>query len=160
MKGAKGWIIAALLMWLAGSCQQSIAYQLAFAGSPPDFILVAIVTFSLFSDRRNGAVMGFIGGIVQGAASGGHMATYAFTRTILGFMVGWLTSLEFEGNAAVAFIVNAASTCAAQVAFLLLSPKGAIVPFLLATIVSAVYNGVLAIPLYALLKKVSGPPRH
>lgn len=160
MKGAKGWAIAVILLWLAGGCQQSIAYQLAIAGATPDYMLVVVVTFALFSDRRTGAFIGFGAGLIQGAVAGGHLATYTVTRTILGFLVGWLTGLEFEGNVAVAFVVTALSTCVAQIAFLLMSPRGAILPFLLATIGSAMYNGVLAMPLYALLKRVSGSPRR
>ena len=160
MKGAKGWIIAIILLWVAGSGQQSVAYQLALIGSSPDYILVVVVTFALFTNRRNGAAFGFLGGMVQGAISGGHMANYTVTRTILGFCVGWLTGLEFEGNMAVAFVVTAMATGVTQIAFLLFNPRGAILPFLLATIGSAVYNGVLAMPLYALLKKVSDPPNR
>jgi len=52
------------------------------------------------------------------------------------------------------------ATGVTQIAFLLFNPRGAILPFLLATIGSAVYNGVLAMPLYALLKKVSDPPNR
>ncbi len=160
MKGVKGWVIAIILLWLAGGCQQSVAYQLSLVGATPDFLLVAVVVFSLFADRRTGSIFGFLAGAIQGAVAGGHVSSYVITRTILGFLVGWLTGLEFEGNIVVAFVVTAASTCITQFAFLLLSPRGGILPFLLATIGSAMYNGVLAMPLYALLKKVSDSPRR
>ena len=160
MKGPKLWFFAFILLWLAGGCQQSVANQFAIAGAAPDYLLVVIVTLSLVVNRRAGGVIGFLGGVIQGAIAGGHMATYAITRTILGFLIGWLTGLEFEGNIAVAFVVTAGATCIAQVSFLLMSPRGAILPFLLATIGSAMYNGVLAMPLYALLKKVSDSPRR
>ena len=88
------------------------------------------------------------------------MTAFAATRAIVGFLIGWLNSLEFEGNVVVALVVTAASTVFTQVAFLFMNPRGAILPFLLATIGSAMYNGVLAIPLYALLRNVFDSPKH
>ena len=160
MKGPKGWSIAILLLWVAGGLQQAVAFQVSVGGAGPDFLLVAIVSLSLFSLRRNGAGVGFIGGVLHGAIAGGHMAAYAITRTLVGFCVGWFTGMEFEGNTAVACIVTATATLVSQLTFLLMNPHGAILSALLATIGSAVYNGVLAIPLYALLKKVLDSPRR
>jgi len=158
MKGVKGWIIAALLLWFAGACQQAVAFQVSFAGVGPDFLLIVLVSCGLFADRRNGAVLGFLSGVIHGAVAGGHLGTYAVTQTVTGFLIGWFNSMEFEGNIAVAFIVGAAATICTQIASLLLSPHGAILASLLATIGSAMYNGVLAMPLYALLKKVLDSP--
>jgi len=160
MRSYKGWFIGAILLWIAGGFQLSLSYPMSIWGASPDFLLVVVVVWSLFAERRNGAAMGFFAGTIQGAVAGGHLATYSVIRTVIGFVVGWLTGLEFEGNIAVAFIVTASATTVAQIAYLLLSPKGAILPFLLATIVSAMYNGVLAMPLYALLKKVADSPRR
>jgi len=160
MKGAKGWSIAILLLWFAGALQQAVAYQISAGGVSPDFPLIVIVTLCLFADKRTGSIVGFLAGAIHGAIAGGHMAAYTITRTLIGFLVGWFTGMEFEGNIAVAFIVTAAATICTQLTFLLLTPRGAILPFLLATIGSAMYNGVLAIPLYALLKKVLDSPRH
>ena len=88
------------------------------------------------------------------------MAAYVVTRTLVGFVVGWFAGMEFEGNIAVGFIVTAAATLTTQLTFLLLNPRGAIFASVLATIGSAMYNGVLAIPLYALLRKVLDSPRR
>jgi rod shape-determining protein MreD len=160
MKGVKGWIIAIILLWIAGACQLAIAFQISAAGMSPDFPLIVIVTVGLFSNRRTGSIVGFLGGAIHGAVEGGHIAAYTITRTAIGFLVGWFTGMEFEGNIAVAFIVTAAATICTRLTFLLLNPRGAILAFLLATIGSAVYNGVLAMPLYALLKRVLDSPRR
>ncbi len=160
MRSAKNWVIAAVLLWMAGACQLGLAYQISLGGAAPDFWLVVLVTLSLFATRRGGATIGFVAGLILGAIAGGHMAAYSITRTVLGFLVGWVAALEFEGNAVVAAIVVASATVCAQLTFLLLAPRGAIVTFLLATIGSAMYNGVLAIPLYALLKRVLDSSRN
>jgi rod shape-determining protein MreD len=160
MKGVKGWVVAILLLWIAGAAQEAIAFQISFGGISPDFPLIVVICVGLFSDKRSGAVLGFLAGVIHGAIAGGHMAAYAVTRTLVGFLTGWFNGMEFEGNAAVAFVVTAAATLCTQITFLLLNPRGAILPFLLATIGSAMYNGVLAIPLYALLTKVLDSPRR
>lgn len=160
MKGVKGWVIAVFLLWIAGAAQQAVSFQISFGGVSPDFPLVVIISVGLFFDKRSGAALGFLGGITHGAIAGGHMAAYAVTRTLVGFLTGWFNGMEFEGNTAVAFIVTAAATVFTQLTFLLLNPRGAIFSFLLATIGSAMYNGVLAIPLYALLKRVMDSPRR
>jgi rod shape-determining protein MreD len=160
MNNPKGWAIAILLLWLAGASQQGVAFQVSAGGVGPDYPLVVVVCASLFASRRNGSILGFLAGLIHGAIAGGHMAAYVVTRTLVGFVVGWFAGMEFEGNIAVGFIVTAAATLTTQLTFLLLNPRGAIFASVLATIGSAMYNGVLAIPLYALLKKVLDSPRR
>ena len=160
MNNAKGWTIAILLLWIAGAFQQAVAFQISLGGVGPDFLLVVVVCAGLFASRRNGAILGFLAGVIHGAIAGGHIAAYVVTRTLVGFVVGWFTGMEFEGNMAVGFIVTAAATLATQLTFLLLNPRGAILASVLATIGSAMYNGVLAMPLYALLNKVLDSPRR
>ena len=160
MKGAKGWLIAIPILWLAGAFQEAVAYQLSLAGVAPDFLLVGVVCLCLFAPKRNGAGVGLMAGAIHGAIAGGHMAAYAITRTLVGFAIGWFASLEFEANTSVAFVMTAMATLATQLTFFLMNPRGGILASLLATIGSAMYNGVLAIPLYALLNKVLDSPRR
>jgi len=160
MSGAKSWIIAVLLLWVGGAFQLAVASQISVAGVGPDFPLIVIVSVGLFANRRAGAVIGFLGGAIHGAIAGGHMAAYTVSRTMVGFLVGWLNGMEFEGTVVVAFVVTAAASIGTQMTFFLMSPHGSILASVLATIGSAMYNGVLAIPLYALLKKVLDSPRR
>jgi len=160
MKNPGAWIAAIVLLWIAGGSQESLAYQLSIASATPDYLLVVVTVLSLFGNRRSGAIVGFIGGLLSGAIAGGHMAAYTVTRTLIGFLIGWLNGLEFEGNFAVAFVVTSSATLCVQLTFFFMNPRGAILPALLATIGSAMYNGVLAMPLYALLKKVLDSPKH
>ena len=74
MKGAKLGFIAFFLLWFGGGCQQSVASQFSIAGAAPDYLLVVIVTLALVVNRRTGSIIGFFGGVIQGAVAGGHMA--------------------------------------------------------------------------------------
>lgn len=158
MKGPQLALLAVFIIWIAGGCQQTLAPAIRFGSVGPDFIIISIGCLSLFSNRRAGTIIGFCGGLLQGALAGTHMAAYAISRAISGFVAGWFTTLEFESGVFVAFLVVAVSTVVAQLLLMFMAPPSQISAFILATIGSAVYNGVLAIPLYALLRRVVDPP--
>ncbi len=151
-------IVSLIVLWVAGGGQRSVAPYVAIGGVVPDFLLIATGCLALFGSRRSGSVIGFFAGVLEGALAGANLAAYAVSRTIGGFVAGWFTSLEFEANAGVAFFIVLATSVLAQLLLVFVAPPGQLVPFLLATIGSAVYNGVLAMPLYALLRRVLDPP--
>ena len=160
MKGAKGVFLTVVGLWLAGGCQQSVSHRLAIAGIPPDFLLVVLGCLSICGTRRSGAVTGFFAGLIQGAISGANFAQYGLSRIVAGFLTGWLNALELEANAIVAFLAVVGTTLISQLLLMFLAPPSAsrIFSFLLATMGSAVYNGVLAIPFFVLLKRILDPP--
>ena len=158
MRGPTLVLVAGICLWAAGGCQRSAAPYLAIGGVSPDFLLIVVGCVSLFGSRRSGTFIGFVAGVLQGALAGANLAAYAVSRTVAGFVAGWFTSLEFEAGAIVASFVVVATTLLAQLLLMFIAPPGQLAPFLLATIGSAVYNGVLAMPLYALLRRVFDPP--
>jgi len=160
IRGAKGVIVSIICLWMAGGCQQSLAPRMAFAGLSPDFLLISLGCLGLCGSRKSGAVTGFFAGVIQGALAGANMAQYVVSRTLSGFLLGWLNTLEFDANAVVAFFAVFATTILSQLLLMFLAPPPRIIAFLLATIGSAVYNGVLAMPLFMLLKKVVDPPNR
>lgn len=158
MNGLKYFFAVGICLWLAAGCQRTVTPYVALAHVRPDLILVSVGCLTLFTERRTGSVVGFAGGVLQGALAGANLAAYAITRTIGGFLVGWFSSMDFESSPVVAAVVVAVLTVVAQVLLMFIAPTGEIGAFLLATIGSAVYNGVLAMPLYAILRRVLDPP--
>jgi len=158
MKGAKGAILTVLLLWFAGGFQGSVAPHLAIGGVMPDFLLIVLGCVALGGTRKSGSVTGFFAGLIQGAVAGANIAQYALSRTLVGFFVGWFSTLEYDSNATVALVVVAFTTLTSQLLLMFMAPPPRIFAFLLATIGSAIYNGVLAMPLFALLKRVMDPP--
>ncbi len=158
MKQAKSILVTVICLWMAGGCQQSLAPHMAIYRAWPDFLLVNVACLSLFTTRAGGTLLGFAGGVIHGALAGVNLAAYAITRTLAGFMVGWLNSLEFDANVFVAFMATAGASLFAQLVLMFVAPPEAILPFLGATIASAMYNGVIAMPVYALLKRILDPP--
>lgn len=153
------WIFLTIVcLWLGGGCQRTVAPMVSIFGVAPDFLLIATACLSLFGTRRSGAVIGFFAGVVQGAIAGANLGAYVVTRALSGFCIGWLGSMDIEATPAVAFFAALAATLVGQFALMFVAPPPSFGPFLLATIGSAMYNGVLAIPLYTLLKRVLNPP--
>lgn len=158
MNGLKFAGTALVVLWVAGGLQRSVAPHLAFGAVTPDFLLVAIGTLALYGSRRSGSIMGFFGGVIQGALAGANMTAYVISRAIMGFAAGSLTALEFEISPLVNAFVVAVGTIGAQFLLMFIAPPASIGPFLLATIGTAVYNGVLAIVYHVLLRRVLNPP--
>lgn len=157
LKGYRGFFISAILLWLAGGCQESVANRLTLGGITPDLLLVTLGVLAVMGTRQTGAITGFFAGMIQGAMSGANMAQYVVSRTIIGFFIGWFNSLDFEANTVVAFFAVVLTTCGSQFLLMFLAPPSRIFAFLIATIGVAVYNGVLAMPLFALLKRITDP---
>lgn len=154
----KVFLVSAILFWLAAGAQESIAPRLAIASVTPNFLIVTLGSIALFTSRRTGAITGFVAGLLEGAAAGANLGAYVVSRTVTGFVTGWFTDLEFEANAILPLLAVAIATLCAQILLMFGAPPPQITRFLLATIGSAMYNGVLAIPLFLVLKRVLDPP--
>lgn len=140
-----------------GALQQALAPRLAVYGSPPDFPLVGLSALALLGERRAGTLTGFIAGLIRGVLAGTNLAVYAISRTVLGFVLGWIRFAGLIPNAPVAGIAAFIGTLMAQGLVMIQAHQGPIVPFLAGTLVSAGINGALAMPLYALLRRLIDP---
>lgn len=149
-----------LLLWIAAVCQFSVAPRIAIFGAGPDFLLAAVACLALFKPRRSGAWVGFAAGVLHGGVAGANLAAYAISRTFAGFLIGWLGMMDLEKSPVVAFFAAATATIIGQLILLFGAPPPAILPFLLATIGTAMYNGVIAVPVFALLRRILNPPQR
>lgn len=144
-------------IWLAAILQISVAPRLALHGFHPDFLLVVLTPISLVTSRPSAAAAGFCCGLVQGALAGANLTHYAATRAIAGFAGSWSRAIGFELNipfvAATAFLM----TLLSQILWMFLAAPQGVATFLGDTIGAAVYNGLLAIPAYLLLKRILKP---
>lgn len=126
-------------------------------GVHPDILLTCAIALGLCLSRPGGAAVGFVAGVLTGALVGANLAHYVVSFTLAGFVAAWTRSLRIESTApAVAFTVAGCSIVAGLAFLLTAAPRG-IAEYLGDTIVSALYNGVLAIPLYALFRRVLNP---
>ena len=158
MTGLKGVAVCAVTLFLAAVLQQALAYRMSVFGGAPDFMLIALAALGMFANRPGGIVLGFSDGLLVGALSGANLQHYVASRTLTGLLLGWSAGLELPRSNWAAGLVAAAVTLFAQLTLMFLAPSHSIGAFLADTIRSAVYNGVLAIPVFALLKRFLAPP--
>lgn len=96
-------------------------------------------------------------GLFYGGPAGANVAHYIISRTITGFAIAAARTMGLEPNAVTAPLATSFGTLFAQFLLLLLAPPNSIPDFLGDTIGSAVTNGVLAMPVFALLNRILGP---
>jgi rod shape-determining protein MreD len=158
MKGVGGVIIGLVCLWVGDVLQLGLASHLNYIGSP-DFPLIFAFCLGLFTDRRGACLLGFGAGLVSGALTGADITLFVLTRTLIGFLIGWFSTLDLQLNVAVAAFAVIFGSLAVQLLFLFLGGHhGPLTSYLGGTLASSVYNGVIAVPVYALLNKVVAKP--
>lgn len=123
-------------------------------GQRPDFLLATMTPLCLLATSRGSVVIGFVAGVFQGGIAGANLAHYAISRTLASWGLALFRGLELDIGLGMAAVATALATLFSQLVLMLLAPPPALPPFLAATIGTAVYNGVIAMPIYALLRKL------
>jgi rod shape-determining protein MreD len=140
--------------------QQTLPERLAILGAKPDFLLLFTSLVALTTTRPKAALTGAAAGVVHGALAGVSLAAYVSSRAVAGFCAAWSKTLRYEVSLGTVAAITFAATMFADIVWLLIAPQAGIGAFLGATIGTAVYNGFLAIPVYALLRRFTDPPRR
>lgn len=146
-------IVALLLLWLGAAVQFALAPRLAIFGCPPDLALAVVLPASLVAPRSGATVLGFVAGVLQGGIAGANLTHYAISRAFAGFCGSWARGMLAEPHGLLVFLHAAIGTLIAQLLLMFLAPPSEIGRFLFATIGTAVYNGVIAIPVHAVLRR-------
>lgn len=146
------WLIA--LLWLAGVLQSGVATHMTLLGVMPDFLLILCLLTSMYLNRPAAATLGFFVGLVSGGLVGANITHYIISRTVAGFGTSWSRRLRFELSYASVAATVFIGTVIARLIFMFTAAPQDVGGFLRDTIAEATYNGVLALPLYALVKRV------
>jgi hypothetical protein len=147
-------LVLFILWWLSLAGQQAVAPMLSFWRFSPDFPIVALAATSLIVSRPVATIFGFALGIGYGALAGASITHYGVSRVLAGFAGGTIRSFRFGESSLVAAAMGAVLTLLAYLIFMFLAPPKGIVLFLGDTIRAAVYNGVLTVPVYAVLRRL------
>lgn len=150
-------VVGLVAVWLAVMWHSSVTGQKLFLGQKPDLVLIAVCLVGIRSRPALGAGYGFLAGALQGGAAGADLTALAATRTLLGFGSSWVARSGLQFSPLVVGVVVAIGTLLAQGLFLIVAPPSDIGAFLGATLGTAIYNGVLASLLDAVLKRTLDP---
>jgi rod shape-determining protein MreD len=143
-------------LYAAAAFQQALGSEKLFEAGP-DYLLLALSGLCLFARPNAGAVIGFLDGWLHGALSGVHLWQHVLVRTLAGYALARIVEFGVERSWLSAALAGIAVVLSTRLAFMFLAPPSQIGPFLGDTLGTAVYNGVIAIPLYAVLNRIVGP---
>lgn len=155
MSGLRGVLVATAMLWLAAVLEQGVAQRLSIFGCPPNFLLAVLAPMALVSRPSVGGTIGFFAGLLQGGLAGANLTHYVISRALTGFFTSLGGLLDIRIALLVAGLLCASATLVAQLILMFLAPPpgGNLVSFLLQSIGTAVYNGVIGMPVYALLRR-------
>lgn len=158
MSGGRGVLIAVLVLYVAAAAQQAFSRWTIIGGSV-DYLLLALGGLCLFTHRSGGALIGFFDGWLYASLTGVHMWQVVLTRALAGYLISWVVETGIERNLLSSLLAGLFAVLFCRIGLLFLAPPPQIVPVLGDTIRTAVYNGVLAMLLYAVLNRIIGPRR-
>lgn len=124
---------------------------ISIAGVAPDFTIIALVILSLAAGSIPGTVAGFLLGLVQDLSTPNLLGLQALCKSVLGFGLGRLRGRLVHGMPLVEATVIAIAVVAHDLVFLViqssLSTHGDILSLFTRSLPSAVYSGLVGIPL-------------
>lgn len=150
-------LLSLLLLWLAVVLDVGLGDRLGLWGARPNLTLVVLLPICLLTRPSAATWAGFMVGLLYGAAAGANLAHYVISRAMAGFLTSSAQGLRLEVRAPLAGLFCALGTIVAQGLLMFLAPPVQIGPFLAATMGTALFNGVLSMPVYAVLQRLLRP---
>ncbi len=110
-----------LLLVLAALVVQSTALNfMLIYGIKPDLVLVLVILNGFLRGTREGAFLGFAGGILQDLVGGGYFGMHALTNMAAGYLAGLGEGRLYRDNRVIAAGLTWICTLLAQLIFYLL----------------------------------------
>jgi rod shape-determining protein MreD len=152
-------VVAAGLLIVAALLQSIVGTSLPFVGGRPDFVLVVVLAWAMLRGSTEGAVVGFLGGMLLDSVV---YTPFGVQSALLG-LAGYLTGLPevgiYRGNLPYFFGIAALATLAYHtLLFLLLQARGLGMPPLILTyamaVPAAIMNALLLAPTFWLCRRL------
>ncbi len=155
-------LILTLALFLASLAQCAWADAMRFHGGKPDFLVLTALLGAMFCGINESAAMGFGAGLIMAclaAPPGAGFGSLIVSRTLVAFGIGWLEERIFRDNALIALAIASCGTLLAEGVFFIFSPQHQISHWARGVGITTLYNTLLALPIYFLLRRCLGP-RH
>ncbi len=157
MNKARPIVVLVLCFWVAAGLQQAAAPHLAFGSARPDLLITTALVAAVFFEPLIAATLGFVAGVLHGGVTGSDTANLAVSRTLVAYAAGYVSRLELDVRPWYVGLVVLAGTVVSYLLMMIPAPPPEVWPYVRDTIFSAMYNGVLAIPLYAMMRRSLRP---
>jgi rod shape-determining protein MreD len=158
-------IIPALLVLIAALLQVSVVQGITAFGASPDLLVLVVVSTALLDGSVAGAAYGFIGGVSIGLAAAIPLGPHALVGTFIGYWAGrWGELLVTDEHPVPPLLAGIVGTLAMQIGrplveFLMVPGSSGAGIFGTQTLVATVFNAVLVVPVYVVVRKVARPRR-
>ena len=153
----------ALALFLATLAQGVYADAMTIRGAHPDFLVATAILCAMFCDANEGAGIGFFAGLLHACLATppqGGFGSLIVSRTLVGFGVGWMEERIFRDTPLLALALVPLGTLLAEGLFYLFAPQAHPLHWARLVGLTAIYNTVLAWPLYLLLHRLLGKHRE
>lgn len=151
----KPWPVLALV----GAFWCLAALGLAFPDTPGlgQLLVVLVLSVSLSIKPAWAAVLGLVAGLAGGAISGANAMPHMLSLMVGCFGLAWIQDWGLEVKVPLAMLAVGLGTLVSGLLFMFLAGPPDLLRFLTDTILHAVLNGVLAAPVYGLVRLFAGP---
>ena len=141
------------LLAVVALLQVTVAPRITVLGAKPDFVLLAVVAWSLLRGTGEGIIWGFVGGLCLSLFSGGPFALPALALIAVGFFSGLGHTNIYRSQIALPLVTTLVATLiyGSFSLFLLYITGRSVVwldTLLRVMLPSMVFNGLLIIPVY------------
>lgn len=143
-----------LLLLAAGAVQgTTLFYSLDVLGHP-DLVFTITIVAALLSDAPTGSLIGLCGGLLTASLAGDTVGTFLVSRIVPGFLAGWVAARLFRANSVVIMLGVLGATLLAEMLYLLAAPGIGSRLSLGSTLIGAVINAFLSVPVMLLLQRL------
>lgn len=144
----------AIMLVIAAGLQGNLPSAISIMGAKPDLILVILISYSLAADPIFGAGLGFFAGLLHGSFVGFSFGSFMVTRTITGFLAGFVNTRLFSENPFVSVLSALWLTLVCEGLFLLGNPPIRIGPAVRKMIGECLANGIATLFVYYLIRQM------
>jgi rod shape-determining protein MreD len=156
--GGSARLVSALL--LAFALHAAFGGHLIIGLARPNISLTALLTACLFVNTETGTLLGFMIGLLEASFAARTIGSYIVSRTLAGFLVGLLEERVFRDTVFVATATAFVGTLVVDTIFFAFAPQPNALRLFTGTLLQAVCNAILAIPMYLFFKKILPRAAH
>lgn len=160
MKSSRTIWASVLMILICGGLNQGLTKEISLWGAQPDFLIIALTFVGSRAGTSFCIVSGFAAGVIQGAIVGTGTWQFALTRMIYGLMLGWMKEARIERNILVISLTVLVGSFFCGLLNVFLMPNQGIGAAITDTIISAVYNGVIALLVYWPAERLFGASKE
>jgi rod shape-determining protein MreD len=150
----------ALTVFVVAIMQVSAFSAISIGGAGPDVLLVTLVAIALLRGSITGAVAGFLAGLIVDVTTLGTLGLTSLLLTLAGYWAGRYGETTGRGRPHGPLVATVAATLFVEVGgYLLDSLLGGAVDMrsvLLAVPAAVIWNGLLAYPVFGLVRRLIG----